>query len=136
MKLCTVFEPLSRIEKPSDTLVMKTKYLTQLTTSFNPFSLTSRVPRLFLNTLPPNAHKAIQIKNKALPRTSTAPASLELTFKDGKKMTYEWTEDDVRKVEPGSVEAKQRKKVATLQTVIAEVDRHARMAGRKEELNG
>ena len=115
---------------------MKTAYLTQLTTSFNSFSLTSRVPRLLLNSLPPNAHKAIQIKSIPLPRTSTSPAFIELGFKDGKKMRYEWSEDDVKKFEPGSIEAKKRKRVATLQNVIEEVDRHARIAGRKQELNG
>jgi hypothetical protein len=114
---------------------MKITYLTHLTTSFNAFSLTSRVPRLFLNSLPPNAHRAIQIKNVPLPRSSPTPAFLELTFKDGKKMRYEWTEDDVKKVEAGTLAAKKQKKVASLQNVIDEVDRHARMAGRKEELN-
>ncbi len=91
---------------------------------------------MFLNSLPPNAHRAIQIKNLPLPRTSTSPAFIELAFKDGKKMRYEWSEDDVKKVEPGTMEAKQRKKVATLQNVIGEVERHARMAGRKDALNG
>ncbi|RMZ87025.1 hypothetical protein DV736_g5747, partial [Chaetothyriales sp. CBS 134916] len=117
---------------------MQITYLTQLTTGFNPFSLTSRVPRLFLNHLPPNAHKLVQIKCATLPQTSSAPAFLELAFKDGHKMRYEWCEEDMKKPVPGSVAATnlKRKKVTTLQNIVAEVDRHARMAQRKEELNG
>ncbi|RMD42112.1 hypothetical protein DV735_g2987, partial [Chaetothyriales sp. CBS 134920] len=117
---------------------MRTTYLTQLTTAFNPFSLTSRVPRLFLGHLPPNAHKLIQIKCTTLPQASTAPAFLELAFKDGQRMRYEWSEQDVQKPKPGSVDASnsKKRKVTTLQNIIFEVDRHARMAQRKEELNG
>ncbi|RMZ81187.1 hypothetical protein DV737_g2676, partial [Chaetothyriales sp. CBS 132003] len=117
---------------------MRTTYLAQLTTAFNPFSLTSRVPRLFLNNLPPNAHKLMQMKCTTLPQTSSVPAFLELAFKDGQKMRYEWCEEDMKKPGPASVAATKvkRKKVTTLQNIIAEVDRHARMAQRKEELNG
>jgi large subunit ribosomal protein L53 len=112
---------------------MKTAYLTSLTTAFNPFSQTAKVPRLFLNLLPPAAHRSIQIKNTQLPRTSTQPAFLELGFKDGKKLKYEWSEEDFKKAD--GPEAK-KKKVAKLQDVVEEVDRHARITGRKEDLNG
>ena len=123
-------------QRCQELLKMKTAYLTQLTTSFNPFSMTSRVPRLFLTNLPPNAHRVMQIKNVLLPKESKAPAVLELGFKDGKKMRYEWSEEDVRKHAPGSPEAKKQNKVASLKNVIEEVDRHARMTARKDELKG
>lgn len=109
---------------------MKTTYLTQLTVAFNPFSRTAIVPRLFLGMLPANAHKTMQIKTTQLPRTATTPAFLELGFKDGKKMKYEWKEMTREEL----MNAEQ--KPASIQDVVAEVDRHARITGRKEELAG
>src|ERR1700754_4968867 len=112
---------------------MKTTYLTSLSLAFNPFSRTGKVPRLFLTLLPPAAHRSIPIKQTQLPRSSTQPAFLELGFKDGKKMRYEWTEQDVR----GGVDKDGKKiKLVKLEDVVEEVDRHARILGRKEELAG
>ena len=111
---------------------MKTRYLTSLTTAFNPFSVTGKVPRLFLNLLPANAHKSIAIKTTQLPRTSKQPASLVLGFKDGKTMTYTWAE----KSETEGVAGGKPQEIVSLQDVVQEVERHARMTGRKEELAG
>ena len=112
---------------------MKTKYLTSLSLSFNPFSRTGKVPRLFLTMLPPAAHKSVHIKQTQQPRSSTLPAFLELGFKDGKKMKWEWLEDDVA----GGLDANgKEKKITKLEDVVGEVDRHARILGRKEELAG
>jgi large subunit ribosomal protein L53 len=109
---------------------MKTTYLTQLSCAFNPFSRTAIVPRLFLGMLPANAHKTIQIKTTQLPRNATQPAFLELGFKDGKKMKYEWKEMTHEEFQNAE------QKPATIHDVVAEVDRHARITGRKEELAG
>jgi large subunit ribosomal protein L53 len=113
---------------------MKTTYLTTLSLAFNPFSRTGKVPRLFLTLLPPSAHKTIQIKQTQLPRSSTQPAFLELGFKDGKKMRYEWTEQDL--LQGGKASDGKERKIIKLGDVVEEVDRHARMLGRKEELSG
>ena len=83
--------------------------------------------------LPPAAHKSIQIKQTMLPRASTQPSFLELGFKDGKKLKWEWTEQDLV---GGLGKDGKEKKVVKLEDVVVEVDRHARILGRKEELAG
>lgn len=116
---------------------MRTTYLTSLTTTFNPFSTTSHVPRLFLQLLPVNAHKSIKITQKVLPRTTALPATLELGFKDGKGMKFEWVER--RKTGSGDGYVKEggaREKQVQLADIVEEVERHARVLGRKEELQG
>lgn len=117
---------------------MRTTYLTTLTTTFNPFSRTSGVPRLFLQLLPVKAHKDIKITQTVLPRTSTQPATLELGFKDGAKMKYTWTER-VRTPKAAEAEAgsgKVEDAPTQLSDIVEEVNRHARILGRKEELQG
>lgn len=109
---------------------MKTAYLTTLNAAFNPFSRTAIVPRLFLSLLPANVHKTVQIKTTQLPRTATQPASLELRFKDGKTMKYSWPEMSKEQL------AAAEDKPARIEDIVAEVNRHARIASRKEELAG
>lgn len=97
---------------------MITKYLTSLTTTFNPFVPTARTARNFLALLPPNARaNGMKIDVKLLPRTAKGPASLKLGFKDGKEM-----EIDLGKLK--------------LKEVVEEVDRHSRILQRKDELTG
>jgi len=107
---------------------MKTAYLTTLTTRFNPFQPTSKVPRLFLSLLPPSAHRSIKISTTQLPRSSNLPATLELGFKDGKTMKFSWGGE--------AVERGKKAENVKLQDIVEEVDRHARVLGRKEELAG
>jgi large subunit ribosomal protein L53 len=109
---------------------MKITYLTSLSTAFNPFSRTAIVPRLFLGMLPANAHKSMAIKTTQLPRNTTQPAFLELGFKDGKKMKYEWKELTAEELQ------NPEKRPWSIHDIVAEVDRHARITGRKEELAG
>lgn len=106
---------------------MITTYMTSLKTSFNAFSPSSKVPRLFVTMLPANAHKTIQIKSITLPRTSTEPSTLELGFKDGKVLKYSW----------GGIAAEGTKSSpVSLPSIVEEVNRHARGLARKEELAG
>jgi hypothetical protein len=113
---------------------MKTTYLTTLNLAFNPFSRTSKVPRLFLSLLPPAAYRTIQIKQAQLPRSSTSPSFLEIGFKDGKKLRYEWTEENMQ---AGKLNKEGKViQAVKLEDVVAEVDRLARIQGRKEELAG
>jgi large subunit ribosomal protein L53 len=112
---------------------MITTYLTTLKTSFNPFQVTSKVPRLFLNVLPPEVHKTVKITTTQLPRTSTVPAVLELGFKDGKTMKFTWAADTLSE---NAKQNERRAKGASLQDIVEEVDRHARGLARKEELSG
>lgn len=100
---------------------MKTTYLTTLTASFNPFLPHAAVPRHFLQMLSGSAQRNVKIAQKILPRASTQPSLLELGFKDGKKMAFTWKgeKDEVR-----------------LRDIVEQVERHARISGRKEELSG
>lgn len=117
---------------------MRTTYITSITTSFNPFSRTSAVPRLFLQLLPVKAHKDIKIAQTVLPRSSTQPAILELGFKDGAKRKYSWTEKAKQLQTEAELEAKKGPEDAPTQLsdIVEEVNRHARILGRKEELQG
>lgn len=118
---------------------MRTTYITSLTTSFNPFSRSSHVPRLFLQLLPVKAHKEIKITQTVLPRSSTQPATLELGLKDGQTLKYSWTERAKQSaaIDKDAGARSQKQEASTpLADIIAEVNRHARILGRKEELQG
>lgn len=59
---------------------MITKFMSEVTTRFNPFSPTARSARLFLSLLPPNARKSIVVNTTLLPQKSTEPSSLRVKF--------------------------------------------------------
>ena len=101
---------------------MQTRFLTQITTTLNPFSLTSKTPRLFLARLPPNIRNTVKVSIKQLPRSSTESSTLVLGFKDGKEMSFVFEEG---KEEGGKIG-----------DVVAEVERHCRGLARKEDLAG
>lgn len=106
---------------------MKTSHITSLTTRFNPFTRSSKVPRLVLSLIGPSAHNTVKINTTQLPKSSAEPSSLELGFKDGKTMKWAW---DVQGTEVG------RQEQAGIKDIVDEVDRHARVLKRKEELSG
>jgi large subunit ribosomal protein L53 len=107
---------------------MKTSYLTTLTARFNPFTPSAKVPRLVLSLLGPSAQKTVKISTTQLPRSSVEPSVLELRFKDGKTMKWAWGGE--------VVEGEKKKKQAGVKDIVEEVDRHARVLRRKEELAG
>ncbi|KAA6415429.1 MAG: ribosomal protein L44 [Lasallia pustulata] len=96
---------------------MITKFITDVSTKFNPFSKRGKTCRIFLAQLPPNARQNMKINTKLLPRTSREGSSLSLKFKDGKEMQL-----DTEKL--------------TINDVTEEVDRHSRMLNRKADLIG
>lgn len=106
---------------------MKTSYITSLTTRFNPFTRSSKVPRLVLSLIGPSAQKTIKINTTQLPKSSAEPAMLVVDFKDGKTMKWAW---DLQGTKVG------KKEQAGIQDIVEEVDRHARMLKRKEDLSG
>lgn len=59
---------------------MITKFMTEVTTRFNPFSPAARSARLFLSLLPPNARQTMAVKTTLLPQKSKEPSSLRLKF--------------------------------------------------------
>jgi large subunit ribosomal protein L53 len=105
---------------------MKTTHLTSLTTSFNPFARHAKTPRLFLSLLPPAARSTVKVTVKQLPRSSTDPSTLEIGFKDGKVLKYQF-----RDPVPG-----QKEEGVKLKDVVEQVERHSRGLQRKEELTG
>ncbi|KUJ23999.1 mitochondrial ribosomal protein L44 [Mollisia scopiformis] len=97
---------------------MITRFMTEVTTVFNPFSPKAKTARLFLSFLPPNARAGgMKISTRLLPRTSKEISFVELKFKDGKEMKL-----DAEKL--------------GIKGVTEEVDRHSRILARQEELNG
>lgn len=60
---------------------MMTKFMTEITAKFNPFSACAKPARLFLTFLPPNARaNGTVINTTLLPRTSAEPSSLYVKF--------------------------------------------------------
>lgn len=97
---------------------MITRFLTDVRVTFNPFSPRSKSARLFLSLIPPNARAdGMKIESTMLPRTSKAPATLGVKFKDGKEINLDLS-------------------TMRIPQVVEEVDRHSRSLARKEELNG
>ncbi|OTA54291.1 putative ribosomal protein YmL44, mitochondrial [Hypoxylon sp. EC38] len=95
---------------------MITRFITEVNTKFNPFSMRSRATRLFLSSLPPNARQnGMQINTTLLPRTSTAPPTLHVKFKDGKEMNLDG-------------------EILGIKGIIEEVDRHSRALQKQADL--
>ncbi|KAI1094149.1 putative ribosomal protein YmL44, mitochondrial [Rostrohypoxylon terebratum] len=94
---------------------MITRFITEVNTKFNPFSMRSRATRLFLNSLPPNARQSMQINTTLLPRASTLPATLLVKFKDGKEMNLDGEKLGIK-------------------GIIEEVDRHSRALQKQADL--
>lgn len=68
-------------ESPIEPPKMITKFMTEITTKFNPFSPAAKSARLFMSNIPPTARSTgTTIKTILLPRTSTEPASLYVKF--------------------------------------------------------
>ena len=60
---------------------MITRFLTSVTTKFNPFSPSAKTARIFLSLLPPNARQmGMKINTTLLPRNSKEPSVLLLKF--------------------------------------------------------
>lgn len=59
---------------------MITKFMSEVTTRFNPFSPNARSARLFLSLLPPDARKTIVVNTTLLPQKSKEPSSLRVKF--------------------------------------------------------
>ncbi|KAH8815122.1 mitochondrial ribosomal protein L44 [Xylogone sp. PMI_703] len=96
---------------------MITRFMTEVSTVFNPFSPKAKTARLFLSFLPANARSTMKIETKLLPRASKERSFVNVKFKDGKEMKL-----DAEKL--------------GIKGVVEELDRHSRTLGRQEELSG
>ncbi|KAM3529525.1 hypothetical protein NHJ13051_001852 [Beauveria bassiana] len=108
---------LRRPANPSTSDTMITKYMTEITARFNPFSACAKPARLFLTLLPPNARSSgTTINTTLLPRTSTEPSSVAVKFKDGKELKFN----------TGKI---------TIKGLVEEMDRHSRQLQKKADLS-
>jgi len=96
---------------------MITRFITEVSTVFNPFSPKAKTARLFLSFLPGNARQTMKINTKMLPRISREKSFVQLKFKDGKEMKLDAEELGIK-------------------GVMEEVNRHSRILARHEELTG
>ncbi|POR33218.1 54S ribosomal protein L44, mitochondrial [Tolypocladium paradoxum] len=96
---------------------MITKFMTEVTAKFNPFSACAKPARLFLTFLPPNARSAgTAINTTLLPRNSTEPSSVKVKFKDGKEMSFNCGKINIK-------------------GLVEEVDRHSRQLQKAADLS-
>lgn len=71
---------------------MITRFITDVTTRFNPFSPSAKAARLFLSFLPPNARQqGMNISAQLLPRSSTEKPTLYIKFSTLLKTTSSLT---------------------------------------------
>jgi len=96
---------------------MITKYLTNVTAKFNPFSRQAIAARLFLTQFPADSRSQIKMSTVILPPTSKENPVLDLMFKDGKELKINLQEFKVDEI-------------------VEQVDRHSRLLARKEDLAG
>ncbi|KAK3906796.1 39S ribosomal protein L53/MRP-L53-domain-containing protein [Staphylotrichum tortipilum] len=95
---------------------MITRFITEVSMRFNPFSAGAKPARLFLSALPPKARSSgLAISTQLLPRSSTEPSSLRVKFKDGKEMNLDC-------------------EVMNIKTIMEEVDRHSRQLQKVADL--
>ncbi|CAK7271385.1 39S ribosomal protein L44, mitochondrial [Sporothrix epigloea] len=95
---------------------MLTRFITEVSTRFNPFSVRSKAARLFLTELPPNVRQqGMLVTTQLLPRDSTEPSSLTVKFKDGKVMKLDCEQMGIKRV-------------------VEEVDRHSRALQKQADL--
>ncbi|KAG6041031.1 hypothetical protein E4U41_006121 [Claviceps citrina] len=95
---------------------MITKFMTEVTARFNPFSACAKPARLFLTFLPSNARATgTSIQTTLLPRGTTETSSLKVKFKDGKELTF-----DCGKI--------------NIKGLVEEVDRHSRQLQKAADL--
>lgn len=59
---------------------MITKFMTEVTAKFNPFSACAKPARLFLTQIPPGQRLAMVVQSTLLPRTAKEPSSIFVKF--------------------------------------------------------
>jgi large subunit ribosomal protein L53 len=124
---------------------MITKFITDVSTRFNPFSPRAKTCRSFLSHLPPNARQTMKINAKLLPRDSKEASFLNLKFSRSIRNCHEGgairvertmlTRAALVSTEDGKEMNLDTEKLK-IRDVMEEVDRHSRMLHRQEALTG
>ncbi|KAG5948391.1 hypothetical protein E4U53_006302 [Claviceps sorghi] len=95
---------------------MITKFMTEVTARFNPFSACAKPARLFLTYMPPNARaNGTSIQTTLLPRDSSESSSLRVKFKDGKELEFDCAKTNIK-------------------SLVEELDRHSRQLQKADDL--
>ncbi|OAA61186.1 mitochondrial ribosomal protein l44 [Niveomyces insectorum RCEF 264] len=95
---------------------MITRFITEITTRFNPFSPRAKAARLVLAQLPPTARQqGLTVTTQLLPRTSTEPSTLNVKFKDGRELKLDCETLGIKRV-------------------VEEIDRHSRALQKQADL--
>lgn len=68
---------------------MITRFITEVTTVFNPFRRPGRTCRIFLAQLPPNARQTMKINTKVMEKSSREPSLLKLKFSTFFEQSFE-----------------------------------------------
>ena len=121
---------------------MITRFITNVSLTFNPFSARAKVCRTVLSQFGPAAWGRVKFDTKVLPRESTLPSGLKLKFRTWIFCLIDRELnclDSVRKLTHSAEDGKE----LTLDTeklnfkdITEEVDRHSRGLARKAELSG
>ena len=120
---------------PKSQFKMITRFITEVSTTFNPFLPRAKTARLFLSFLPPNARQTMKIDTKLLPRTSRDPSFIKLKFSKLYLKPPARFFPDTGIAEDGKQMKLDAEKLG-IKGVVEEVDRHSRILSRQEELNG
>jgi large subunit ribosomal protein L53 len=113
---------------------MLTRFITEVSTVFNPFSPKAKTARLFLSFLPPDARQSIKVTTKLLPRVSRDPSILQVKFSQSELCCRL---DDADSVSPeDGKDMKLDPEMLGIKGVLEEVNRHSRILARQEELSG
>ncbi|KAM4055155.1 ribosomal protein [Hirsutella rhossiliensis] len=95
---------------------MITKFMTEVSVKFNPFSACAKPARLFLTYLPPNIRaNGTSVSTTLLPRNNPEPSSLRVKFKDGKEFNFNCAKTNIK-------------------GLIEEVERHSRQLQKAADL--
>ena len=116
---------------------MITKFISEVSTRFNPFTATAKTARSFLAILPPNARKNMKVNVQLLPRTSPDPArsqvqyvvSLPIGQREGINLADAFATEDGKQMDFDLDKLK-------IRDITEDVNRHSRVLGRQEELAG
>ncbi|KKP06278.1 hypothetical protein THAR02_01616 [Trichoderma harzianum] len=106
-----------RPRRLSVSVKMITKFMTEVTAKFNPFSTCAKPARLFLTFLPPDVRmNGTAVHTSLLPRNSPESSSLKVKFKDGKEMDFNCSKINIK-------------------GLVEEVDRHSRQLQKAADLS-
>ena len=121
---------------------MLTRFITNVTAKFNPFSAKARTARLFISFLPPNVRTdGMIITTKLLPRNSTEPSSLYVKFSKSPPFERDTAVSGVASSMLILAVAEDGKEMNLdvenmgIKGVVEEVDRHSRTLQKQADLN-